>query len=136
MSYINAEFKYRANRIATLKNLRTKRGQTEFGGVIFRKSDREDIAGIEDLRGKVFAAVHPNSFGGWYMAWREIKNFGLDPAKDFKRLDFLGEHFAVVESVRRDEADVGTVRSNTLEFMANEGLISLDDFVVLNPSAR
>ncbi len=129
--YVGLEKLYGANRIATLKNRRTAGVYTVFGGVILRRADREDIQDLDDLKGKTFMAVEETSFGGWQMAWRELKERAIDPYHDFSGLTFGGTHDAVVYAVRDGKVDAGTVRTDTLERMAAEGKIRLEDFQVL-----
>jgi len=126
--YVGLEKLYDANQIATLKNRRTAGVFTVFGGVIFRRADREDIQDLGDLKGKTFMAVNEIAFGGWQVAWRELKEHGIDPHRDFRDLTFGGTHDAVVYAVRDGKVDAGTVRTDTLERMALEGKIGLDDF--------
>ena len=131
--YVELELLYGANRIATLKNRRLTSGYTRFGGAIFRKADREDIQTFHDLKGKVFMAVEETSFGGWRMAWRELKASGIDPYDDFRELRFGNTHDAVVYAVRDGQVEAGTVRTDTLERMQAEGKITLQDFHVIPP---
>ena len=130
--YVFLEHKYGVNRIASLRNLRQGRGYTEFGGVIFCLAKDEDLVDLDDLRGKAFGAVAEQSFGGWVMAQREMTTAGLDPTRDLASLKFLGTHDAVVWAVLAGDVDAGTVRTDTLERMALEGKIDLDDFHIIN----
>ena len=84
--YVELEIQYGANRIATLKNSRLSGVYTTFGGVVFYRADRNDITSLVDLKGKTFMAVDETSFGGWRMAWREMKEAGIDPYRDFANL--------------------------------------------------
>ncbi|MCK4340660.1 MAG: PhnD/SsuA/transferrin family substrate-binding protein [Phycisphaerae bacterium] len=129
--YVGLEKLYGANRIATLKNRRLGGVYTVFGGVIFRRADRDDIQRFDDLKGKTFMAVKETSLGGWYAAWRELKERRLDPHSDFADLRFGGTHDAVVYAVRDGKIDAGAVRTDTLERMAAEGKIRLEDFHAL-----
>jgi len=129
--YVELGKLYGINRIVTLKNRRLGSGYTKFGGVIFRNKDREDIQILDDLEGKSFMAVEETSFGGWRMAWRELKEAGIDPYNDFRELKFAGTHDAVVYAVRDGHADAGTVRTDTLERMQSEGKINLQEFFVI-----
>jgi PAS domain S-box-containing protein len=134
--YVALEHQGLVSRIATFQQPSVK-GESPlpfFGGVIFRRTDRPDIQTLQDLAGKRFAAVSPESLGGWHAAWREFKRLGLRPDKDFAALGFSGTHDAVVEAVRRGEVDAGTVRSSQLERMALEGTIDLSDFRLLQGS--
>ncbi|WP_456434552.1 PhnD/SsuA/transferrin family substrate-binding protein [Thermosulfuriphilus sp.] len=131
--YVEFEALNGASRIATLKNSRQGGVYTVFGGVIFCRADRPDIKDLSDLRGKRFAAVNPYSFGGWHMAWRELKQRGIDPQRDFQDVLFLDTHDEVVYAVLNGAVDAGTVRTDTLETMAQEGKINLKDFRILSP---
>jgi len=130
--YVGLELLHGASRIVTLKNLRLGRAFTEFGGVIFHRADRTDIERLADLRGKTCMAAEETSFGGWQMAWRELKEVGIDPYRDFASLSFGGTHDAVVCAVRDGVVEVGTVRTDTLERMSMEGKIRLKDFRVIH----
>lgn len=130
--YVELEFGCAARRIATLKNLESGGASTVFGGVIFCRVGRDDIQCLADLKGKRVMAVDENSFGGWQTAWREMKEKGIEPERDFRELRFGGTHDAVVYAVRDGEVDAGTIRTNTLERMALEGKIDLQDFRVVH----
>lgn len=130
--YVDFEAEYGANRIATLKNLRLGNPYTNFGGVILSKADRQDITNLRDLKGKSFMAVNRTSLGGWQMAWGVLKAEGIEPEKDFKELSFGNTHDAVVQAVSSGKVDAGTVRTDTLERMAAEGRIKLENFKIIN----
>ena len=130
--YVEIEARYGAHRLATLKNLCQGVGRTTFGGVIFCRADRDDIKHLADLEGKTFMAVKETSFGGWRMAWREMKAAGIDPQRDFAELRFGSTHDAVVYAVRDGLVDAGTVRTDTLERMEVEGKIRLADFHIID----
>jgi diguanylate cyclase (GGDEF)-like protein len=131
--YVGLEAQCGVTRIATIKN-KTKKGAYKiFGGVIFTRADRSDIKDLRDLKGRSFMAVEINSLGGWTMAWREFKSEGIDPHRDFAKLIFGGTHDAVVYAVRDGKVDAGTVRTDTLERMHDEGKIDMNDFRILNP---
>lgn len=134
--YVQLEYKFGAERIATMKNRKFQKTTTRFGGVIFSRKDRNDITICEDLRGKRFMAVDRYSFGGWIAGWYHFLTHGLDPARDFSSLQFGGTHDAVVYAVRDNVVDGGTVRSDTLERMAAEGKINLDNYKVLEENSK
>lgn len=129
--YVDLESRYGISRIATLKNRDFNgKAQLEFGGVIFKRASNTDIQQIEDFKHKNFAAVNEESFGGWIMALRELKEKNIRP-NDLKTT-FYGTHEAVVHAVSEGKAEAGTVRTDTLERMAAEGKININDFSVLN----
>ena len=131
-SYVELERLYNVSRIVTLKNLHLGKAYTAYAAVIFRKSDRGEIRDLGDLKGMTFMAVDEQSFGGWQMTWRELKEDGIDPRRDFSDLRFGRTHDAVVYAVQEGKIDAGTVRADTLERMAMEGKIRLEDFQMVN----
>lgn len=131
-NYVALEAKYGVTRIATLRNKRLGRPSTQFGAVIFTRADRHDLNTLEDLRGQRFMAVHPGAFGGWWMAWRELKEHGIQPSKDLTLQFSNSTHDAVVHAVLNREADAGTVRTDLLEHLALDKKINLSDVKILN----
>lgn len=129
--YVDLEFHFGISRIATLKNSDLKgEGLTEFGGVIFARQS-SGISTLNQIRHKRFAAVDEESFGGWLMAERELRAFGIE--REDMDVHFYGTHESVVRAVMDGKADVGTVRTDTLERMAHERKIRLEDFRIINP---
>jgi len=133
-SYIELETKYGVTRMLTLRNLRQGMPYTQFGSVIFARTDRVDIETLSDLKGKSFMAVDKNAFGGFLMAWREFRDQGIDPFADFAELKFVGlPQDPIVYAVRDGKTDAGMVRTDTLERLAADGRIRLGEFRILNP---
>jgi PAS domain S-box-containing protein len=133
-NYFELEHRYGVSRLVTLQNLRAGRPYTVFGAVVITRSDRKDIERLSDLKGKSFMAVSPDAFGGFQLAWRELKVHGVDPFSDFSSLVFHGfPQDGIVYAVRDRQIDAGTVRTDILERMASEGKIQLDTFRILNP---
>lgn len=132
LNYVQLEHLYGASRIATLLNndSSTQDKFSEFGGVIFTKYDNKNINSIEDIKGKSFAAVDKHSFGGWIMAYEEFINHGM--TQDDIKLTFLKTHDAVVDAVLKGHVESGTIRTDTLERLVNEGKIKLSDIKVIN----
>ena len=129
--YVDLENRYGISRIATLKNMDINgRAQTQFGGVIFTLTSDKTIQKLEDIKNRPFAAVDHDSFGGWIMALREFK--ANDVAPNSINVTFYGTHEAVVNAVMEKRADAGTVRTDTLERMALEGKININDFTIIN----
>jgi len=131
--YVELEKLHGVSRIATLINRNLPNQQTTtFGGVIFCRADRNDIHHIGDLRDRRFMAVEPRSFGGWIACWRELHRMDIDPLRFFAALEYGNTHDAVVLAVKNGTVDAGTVRTDTLERMAESGSLRLDEFRILN----
>ncbi|MDH5469493.1 MAG: PhnD/SsuA/transferrin family substrate-binding protein [Gammaproteobacteria bacterium] len=132
-NYVELEAGYGITRIATLKNQNHGRPSKTFGAVILTRTGRDDIRVLADLRGKTFAAVAEDAFGGFQMAWRELVDAGIDPFNDFSTLHFVGfPQDNIVFDVRDGKMDAGTVRTGILEGLAEQGIINLADFRILN----
>ena len=129
--YVEMEHDFDVSRIVTMENLILGQGYTHFCGVIFSRA-AHPIDSVEQLRDKTFMAVDPTSLGGALAAWRELIAHGFNPYNEFGQLYYGKTHDAVVFAVRDGKVDAGTVRSDTLERMASEGKIALQDFHVLS----
>ena len=133
--YYTLEFTGNASRIACFMVPSPAGPQRIFGGVIFTRSDRGDIRKLSDLNGKRFAAVDPESLGGWLAARRELKAAGIDPYRDFAELRFAGTHDEVIRRVLAGVSDAGTIRSSQFEQMAAKGKVDLRNIrVITGPS--
>ena len=132
-SYVEMESNLGATAILTLRNNRQGKPYTQFGSVIFTRKNNADINKINDLKNKTFIAVSKRAFGGWRVAVRELLNEGFDVYEEAKQIGFSGGiQQDVVNIVRLGNADVGVVRTDMLERMAESGLIKLDDFKIIN----
>lgn len=129
--YARFEEKYGLKAILTMSNRRGIVALAEFGGVIFTRRNSR-IRDLKDIKGKRFMCVKYSSFGGAHMAWRLLLESGIDPKKDCSAFLEGKTHDNVVMAVKKGMADVGTVRSDTLERMADEGKISMGDFTIIN----
>jgi len=134
--FVTAKVKYGATPIATMINSRQGQPLKSFGGVILTLADNDSIKSIKDLKGKTFMAVKKSSFGGWQMAYKEMLDAGVDPLKDCASLQFGGKHDNVVLAVQNGAIDAGTVRTDTLERMAAEGLVDLAEFKIVAKKAH
>ncbi|MFK5915486.1 MAG: PhnD/SsuA/transferrin family substrate-binding protein [Woeseiaceae bacterium] len=131
-SGVEHKVRYQAVPLATLVNKRQGKGYSNFGSVIFTRSDRSDVNTFEDLKGKMFVAVDELGFGGWRVAWYELLQNNINPFTDFSELHFAGgKQQNVVFEVRDKIVAAGSVRTDTLERMAAEGKINLNDYKVI-----
>ncbi|MES9978246.1 MAG: phosphate/phosphite/phosphonate ABC transporter substrate-binding protein, partial [Candidatus Thiodiazotropha sp. 6PLUC5] len=130
--YVDLAVRYGARRILTLVNELSPGNRTsQFGSVVFTLESRDDIKRLEDLKNQRIAAVHTTSLGGWIMVQREFKSHDID-RWDFAALRFLNTHDAVVDAILNREAEVGIVRTDTLERMSQEGLVNIEDFRIIS----
>ena len=130
--FVTAKVKFGASAIATMINSRQGEALKSFGGVIITTAYNDSINSLADLKGKTFIAVKKSSFGGWQMAYKTIKDSGMAPYTDFTKMDFAGKHDNVVYAIQNEQAEAGTVRTDTLERMAASGAIAIEDFKIIN----
>lgn len=122
---------YDLKAILTMVNRRGKLAMKEFSGVVFTRND-SPINNLDAIKGKDFMCVKYTSFGGAHMAWRLLLESGIDPKRDFKAFKEGGTHDKVVMAVQSGAVDAGTVRSDTLERMHEEGKINMNEFRIIN----
>jgi two-component system, LuxR family, sensor histidine kinase TtrS len=129
--YATYQAPYNLRAVLTMVNRRGKVARKDFGGVIFARKD-SGINSLNALKGKDLMCVKYSSFGGAHMAWRMLLEEGIDPKRDFKSFKEGGTHDKVVMAVQSGAVAGGTVRSDTLERMHDEGKININDFKVIN----
>lgn len=134
--FVTSMVKHGSSAVATMINSRQGKPLESFGGVIFTYSDRDDIKTMADVKGKKFMAVKGSSFGGWQMAYKAFLDKGIDPKKDFAKLEFGGKHDNVVYAIQNGAVDAGTVRTDTLERMAASGDIDMSEFKIIHPQTH
>ncbi len=134
-AYIDLSVRYGVTRIATLLNGREGNGLSEFGGVVFVRSDRDDINMLSDVEGKSIMGVNREAFGGWQMAYRELLEIGIDPFEDCSEVLFspTGTQETIVHEVIENKVDIGTVRTGILENMGKSGKIDLQNIKIIEP---
>jgi C4-dicarboxylate-specific signal transduction histidine kinase len=131
-NYVLLESRYGASRIATLKRHWQGHDYSRFGAVIFSRRDNPDIKSLKDLTGHSLMIVNNHAFGGFQMAWRELKEADVDPFKDIAELKFNGfPQDNIVYAVMNGKVDAGTIRTGILENMALNGKVELDQIRVL-----
>ena len=130
--FVTAKVQFGASAIATMINSRQGQPLKSFGGVILALADNDAINSLADVRGKRFMAVKKSSFGGWQMAYKEFVDAGIDPFKECASVEFSGKHDNVVLAVQNGVVDCGTVRTDTLERMAAEGLVDMEEFKIVH----
>jgi C4-dicarboxylate-specific signal transduction histidine kinase len=131
-NYVVLENAFGISRLATLKVRQFAADFTQFGAVIITRRSHPDLNQLEDIAGHSLMAVSEEAFGGFQMAWRELIDVGIDPFEDLQSLQFAGfPQDDIVHAVIAGEVDAGTVRSGTIERMAADGLIDIEQIRVL-----
>lgn len=120
-----------ARAVVTLVNRFKDQPLEQVGSAIIVKKE-SPIRNLEDFKGKDFICRGLSTFGGWLIAKRVFLENGIVPEKDFKSLRSISTHDNVVYAVLNGVADGGCVRTGTLEKMAADGKIRLEDFRIIH----
>lgn len=129
--FVKIEKKYQARAIATMVNSASNLPLDRFGGVLFTRKN-SGIEKLDDIRGKRYIMVNFSSFGGGQMATRLLQDNQLDLQQETASILEAGTHDLVVRAIQSGLADVGTVRTDTLERMQNEGEIDINEFHIIH----
>lgn len=113
----------------------------EYVSAFIVRSDRDDITGMEDLRGKTFAFVDQASSSGYlYPKAALVKQLNLDPdqleSSDyfFKTVAFSGSHTTSVSGVQMGDYDAACVAKSIIAQMAEADAVNAEDFKIIGSS--
>lgn len=118
--------------LATLIEQEGGKSISSFGGVIFTRSDRDDINELQQLKGKRVAIVSTGSLGGYQAPSFELMQAGVSLPKDTRLTETGMPHDLSVQAVLNGQVDAGIVRTGVLEEMVKEGKLDLRRLKILN----
>ena len=114
----------------------TSSGLSTYGTAVLVRAG-SGITSIAELRGKRVAAVSRDAFGGFQVAWSEMRAHGVNAFDDLASLSFMGfPQDDIANAVLRNDADAGIVRSGLLEKLESEGRIARHELHVLNSRSQ
>lgn len=137
--YVSLAERFQLSALATRerRHLEQKTGLLHYGTAIFTRSDRDEVQTLADLSGQTLAAVSPEAFGGFQMAWFEFHQQGIDPFAALKTIRYIGfPQDQIIADVLEGRADAGAVRSGLLETLVHEGRLDLSKVKVLLGNAQ
>jgi len=101
------------------------------GGVVITRSNRHDIRTLLDLRNRTIAFPGKKFLAGYQAQDYELKKVGINLPQDATLLK-VKNHDAVVESLLSNKAEVGFVRTGTIEEMISNHKLKRSDIFVIN----
>ncbi|MEW6445018.1 MAG: diguanylate cyclase [Pseudomonadota bacterium] len=119
--------------IATLVELDHGQPLYRLGGVMLTRAARTDIAGLDDVRGKIIGTPGLVNLGGYRAQAYELLRAGVTLPREARAIVQLGTHEAVVRAVVDGRVEVGFVRSGVLEKMRASGEVRADEVRVIRP---
>ncbi|MFW5734633.1 MAG: phosphate/phosphite/phosphonate ABC transporter substrate-binding protein, partial [Oceanidesulfovibrio sp.] len=102
-----------------------------YGGVI-AASAASGIRTATDLRGRRVASLGAESAGAFLFQVNHLMDRGIDPRLDFAEFKRCSGQAECVELVRSGRYDACFVRTGVLEALAEQGAVSMGDFVVVD----
>lgn len=129
--YVRLEVNFGVTRIATFLNRYQDQTLKYFSVAIFTRQDT-GIKNLKDLKGRTFAAVSEDAFGGFQLAQLALLDNGIHALEDLD-IKWLGfPHADIVRAVIEGRADAGIVRSGVMEKMAAAKKLDISDIRVLD----
>ena len=116
-AYVNAHKKYNVKPIVTPR----VNGKISYNGYIITRKD-SGLNTLDDLTGKHFGYVDPNSASGYLFAKDLMEERGIDPERHFSKISFLGNHQNVINSVLNGYIDGGATYDEALDYAEEMGL--------------
>ncbi len=97
---------------------------------------REDsgLAELEDLEGGSIAFVDRRSTSGFLYPYAFLLEQGIEPEEFFGKIEFKGDHAAVIEALRTKKVDAGATFAAATEFLDTKG--SPPDLRILAKTGR
>lgn len=132
--YVSLEAESGISRIATQVAETSRDPAHVVGSAVVVLDQRHDLQTLADLEDRTLAAVSPDAFGGYQLAWAELRRVGLNPEQGEPQPLFTGFPMStVVAAVEKGEADAGVLRACLLERLEREGAIAPGRLRVLSP---
>ena len=129
--YVSLAREFDLSVLASREHLVGRDALSRFGSAVIVRSDAH-LRSLSDLRGRTLAAVSPDAFGGFQLAWAEFRHHRIDPFADLESIRFMGFPMdAIVGAVRDGEVDAGVTRGGLLEGLVAEGKVAPEELTVL-----
>jgi len=122
--------------LATLVENESGHALDKFGGVIFTRAGRADIATLADLKGKILSSTTTGSLGGYQMQAHELAQAGIRLPQDAKVMETGQAQDRAIQMVLEGKADAGFARTGVIEAMAREGKLDAKALKILNLRAE
>lgn len=130
--YVELEVRHGVSRIASMEYVMDDHRYSNYGAVVFTRQDRSDIQSLLDVRNKTLAAIQPNAFGDTIATVAELQTVNLQSNRDFS-IRFTGQPASrIALAVLDGNVDIGTMRAESFELLARNGVIRREDFRILN----
>jgi len=90
-----------------------------YSGIVVTRTD-SNINALNDLKGKSFAFVDKKSASGYFFPKIMFLEAGINPDKDFSRIDYLKKHDNILYNILYKKVDAGTVYDDARELLKTD----------------
>ena len=118
--------------LASLLNKESGQSVDKFGGVIFTRSDRSDIATLRDVKSKKVAAASLTSLGAFQMQAYELLQQGIRLPNDVTLMVTGQPQTNAIDAVLSGQADLGFVRTGVIEGLSDQGRLDASQLKLIN----
>lgn len=99
-----------------------QRAEDERFQSVFVSAD-DSIRTLADLKGRTLSFGSPSSTSGHLMPRHHLRQAGIDPDRDLKRVAFSGAHDATVSAVAGGRVDAGALNASVWDKLVLEGRV-------------
>lgn len=136
-NYITLMNRMGAQQIGTIQRKHALSPQESVSSVFIVRSDRSDLRGIADLKGKSISATSPDDFDGMLVALGEIASRGFDPDTFFSKKVFSHYQYPDVATyVKVGTVDAGILGTCQYEKLLQSGQIKPGELKILDPKDK
>ncbi len=94
-------------------------GKKNYCGIIIARAD-SGINQISDLKGKSFAFTDKKSASGYFLPTIFLLENGINPEKDFCKIDYIKKHDNILYNVLYKKFDAGAVYDTSFQILKND----------------
>jgi len=94
-------------------------GKPTYRGAIIVRAD-SNINKIGDLKGKTFAFTEKSSASGYFLPKIFLMDNGIDPEKDFARVEYIKKHDNILYNILYKKFDAGAVYDNATALLKTD----------------
>lgn len=91
---------------------------------------------LDDVKGASIGFVDPLATSGYVFAMKMLKDRGLDPARDLGRVEFFGNHEAVLMAVKEGRVEVGATQQRAFGALKRSMGVEPRSFRIIAKSHR
>ncbi|BBB89893.1 MAG TPA: phosphate/phosphite/phosphonate ABC transporter substrate-binding protein [Methylomusa anaerophila] len=101
---------------------------------VFITHSESGIDSIEKIKGHTFAFVDQASTSGYLIPKSILQRHGIDPLRDFAKVEFAGSHDAAILAVKKRQIDAAAVSDAILASLSEKGIVGEKELQMIGSS--